>query len=72
MKKSPCSKCKTIHFNRKTDKCNKCLGRKKCYSPKCKTMVDNTFRYCFKCNKDFKVKGEDLPTGICLICSDDD
>jgi len=35
-------------------------------------MVDNTFRYCFKCNKDFKVKGEELPVGICLICSDDD
>tara|TARA_R110002020_G_scaffold447795_1_gene660237 strand:+ start:710 stop:985 length:276 start_codon:yes stop_codon:yes gene_type:complete len=67
-----CELCNKQHFNKKFNKCNTCLGRKKCYSPKCKKQVDKNFRYCFKCNKDFKPKEIEIPKGVCLIDSDDE
>ena len=72
MKKSNCNKCGRTHFNIKHNQCNICLGRKKCLSPKCKKNVDKPYLYCFKCNKDFKPKCEEIPKGICLIDSDDE
>tara|TARA_R110002020_G_scaffold32124_2_gene99197 strand:+ start:112 stop:354 length:243 start_codon:yes stop_codon:yes gene_type:complete len=72
MKKSNCAKCYKQHYNIKKNLCNDCLGRKKCYSPKCDKKIDKPYRYCYKCNKDFKPKGDELPKGICLIDDDDE
>jgi hypothetical protein len=72
MRKSNCNKCGIMHYNIKHNLCNKCLGRKKCLSPKCKKSVDKPFLYCFKCNKDFQPKEVELPKGVCLLDSDDE
>lgn len=67
MRKTNCNRCGKIHNNIKYNLCNKCLGRKKCYSPKCKQQINKNFNYCFKCNEAFKPQGEELPKGIYLI-----
>ena len=72
MKKTNCVECGKVHYNINYKKCNKCLGRKKCISPKCVKDVDSKFRYCFKCNKDFKQPELNIQKGICLIDDDDE
>lgn len=67
MKRTTCDKCYTEHYNIKSKKCNKCLGRKKCYTIGCNKMVDKEWKYCYTCNNKFKVKDNQIPKGVCLI-----
>ena len=67
MKRSTCIKCYRAHYNIKSKKCNKCLGRKKCLTMCCNKMVDKEWKYCFLCNKSFKIEENQIPKGVCLI-----
>ncbi len=62
-----CSKCYRPHFNKKHNKCNICLKRKKCKSPKCMKLCDKEYLYCFTCNRDFLPKPFVIPKGVCLL-----
>ena len=72
MKKSTCVKCYREHYNIKKNKCNICLKRVPCKVAGCNKWCDKEFKYCFKCNQDFR-KYETLTSfGKCVIESDDD
>lgn len=58
-----CMVCNTTHRNRKYDKCNQCLGRKKCINEDCKKITNKDMEFCYKCYKSKEIK----LTGVCLI-----
>jgi len=61
-----CVKCNNTHRNRKYDKCNQCLERKKCINEDCKKITNKDMEFCYKCYKSKQIK----LTGVCLINDD--
>ncbi len=72
MKKRTCERCYRDHYNVKKNRCNICLGRIQCKVVSCNKWCDKEYKYCFKCNQEFKVPSNNIPKGVCLISSDDD